>query len=88
MLLILTSIDKVYINFNTDKKLGLDVVDIDDLKYFIKANEFASGSMLPKIEACMSFVKDSDKRVAIISSLDNAHDAIKQKSGTIIKRRV
>lgn len=88
MLLILTSIDKVYINFNTDKKLGLDIVDIDDLKYFIKANEFASGSMLPKIEACMSFVKDSDKRVAIISSLDNAHDAIKQKSGTIIKRRV
>ena len=62
-------------------------VDIDDLKYFIKSKEFASGSMLPKIEACMSFVENDDKKVAIISSLENAHDAILGKSGTIIKRR-
>ena len=41
----------------------------------------------PSVEV-LDAIKDSDKRVAIISSLDNAHDAIKQKSGTIIKRRV
>ena len=86
-LLVLTSIDKVYINFNTKNQKGLDEVDIDDLKYFIKSKEFASGSMLPKIEACMSFVENDDKKVAIISSLENAHDAILGKSGTIIKRR-
>ncbi len=86
-LLILTSIDKVYINFNTESQKGLDEVDINDLKYFIKSKQFAKGSMLPKIEACMSFVEDDDKKLAIISSLENARDALLGKSGTIIKRR-
>lgn len=86
-LLILTSIDKVYINYNTDKEVGLDKVDINELKSYINNNEFAKGSMLPKIEACMSFVKDSDDKIAIISSLENAHDAINGNAGTIIKRR-
>lgn len=88
MLLILTSIDKVYINFNTDKQRGLDTVTIDELNNYISNKEFASGSMLPKIEACMSFVQDSDDKIAIISSLDNAEEAINLKSGTIIKRRI
>ena len=86
-LLILTSIDKVYLNYNTDKEVGLDEVDINELESYIDNNEFAKGSMLPKIEACMSFVKDSDDKVAIISSLENAHDAINGNAGTIIKRR-
>ena len=88
MLLILTSIDKVYINFNTDKQRGLDTVSLEELNNYISNNEFASGSMLPKIEACMSFVQDSDDKIAIISSLDNAEEAINLKSGTIIKRRI
>ncbi len=87
MLLILTSIDKVYINFNTENQTGLDDVDINDLKYFINSKEFASGSMLPKIEACMSFVENDDKKLAIISSLENAVDAINGKKGTTIRRR-
>ena len=88
MLLILTSIDKVYINFNTDRQRGLDTVSLEELNNYISNNEFASGSMLPKIEACMSFVQDSDDKIAIISSLDNAEEAINLKSGTIIKRRI
>ena len=87
MLLILTSIDKVYINFNTENQTGLDDVDINDLKYFIKSKEFKPGSMLPKIEACMSFVENEDKKIAVISSLENALDAIKGKNGTTIRRR-
>ena len=43
--------------------------------------------MLPKVEACIDFVKDSDTNTAIISSLEKASEAIKGKSGTIIKRR-
>ena len=43
--------------------------------------------MLPKIEACISFVENSDNKKAIISSLDKASDAINGKNGTIIKRR-
>ena len=52
----------------------------------MKSGEFAKGSMLPKIEACIDFVKTSDYKKAIIGSLENASAAIKRKSGTIIKR--
>ena len=52
-----------------------------------KEKEFAEGSMLPKVEACIDFVKTSDRKRAIIGSLEKASDALKGKNGTIIKRR-
>ena len=52
----------------------------------IEENQFAKGSMLPKIEACIEFVKDNNK-MAIISSLEKASDAINNKNGTVITRR-
>ena len=87
MLLILTAIPKVCLNFNQENELPLNEMTVAEAKQYIKRNEFAPGSMLPKIEACMSFVSNDDDKVAIISSLENAHDALCGKSGTIIKRR-
>ena len=87
ILLILTAIDKVYLNYNTDKQIGLSNLRVEDVKKYIASNQFAKGSMLPKIEACMSFVDDDDKKYAIISSLENAQMSLKGKSGTRIKRR-
>ena len=87
MLLILTAVDKVCLNYNTDKQVELDTINIDEAKKYIDENQFAKGSMLPKVEASMSFVEDSDDRKAIISSLEKANLAIKGKTGTIIKRR-
>ena len=87
MLLILTAVDKVCLNYNTDKQVELDTINIDEAKKYIDENQFAKGSMLPKIEACISFVENSDNKKAIISSLDKASDAINGKNGTIIKRR-
>ena len=52
----------------------------------MKAGEFAKGSMLPKIEACIDFVESSNHKKAIIGSLENASAAIKRKNGTVIKR--
>ena len=86
-LMILTAVDKVSLNYNTDKQVDLDSITIDEAKKYISENQFAKGSMLPKVEACMSFVEDSNDRRAIISSLEKASLAIKGKSGTIIKRR-
>ena len=86
-LMILTAVDKVSLNYNTDKQVDLDSITIDEAKKYISENQFAKGSMLPKVEACMSFVEDSDDRRAIISSLEKASLAIKGKTGTIIKRR-
>ena len=86
-LMILTAVDKVSLNYNTKKQVDLDTMTVSEAKKYISENQFAKGSMLPKVEACISFVLDSDDRKAIICSLDKANLAIKGKTGTIIKRR-
>ena len=68
-LLILTSIDKVYLNYNTSNQIALDTLTIEEGEDYINKGHFAKGSMLPKVEACIDFVKDSDTKTAIISSL-------------------
>ena len=83
-LLILTAVDKVSIHFNTPDQIDLDELSVDDALKYISAGEFAKGSMLPKIEACLDFVKGTN-HVAIISSLEKAADAVLGKTGTIIK---
>lgn len=82
-LLILTSIDKVYLNFGTDKEKCISKMTVDEAKNYIKTNEFAKGSMLPKVEACIEFVENSQKE-AIISSLENAGIAFEDNIGTKI----
>ena len=86
ILLILTTVDKVCLNYNTDHVRELDSLTIDEAYKYIEENQFAKGSMLPKIEACIEFVKDNNK-MAIISSLEKASDAINNKNGTVITRR-
>ena len=53
ILLILTAVDKVCLNYNTDHVRELDSLTIDEAYKYIEENQFAKGSMLPKIEACM-----------------------------------
>ena len=86
ILLILTAVDKVCLNYNTDHVRELDSLTIDEAYKYIEENQFAKGSMLPKIEACIEFVKDNNK-MAIMSSLEKARDAINNKNGTVITRR-
>lgn len=86
-LLILTAVEKVYLNYNTANQLALDTITVPEAETYIKEGHFAKGSMLPKIEACIDFVKDSDNRRAIISSLEKASEAIQGDTGTVIKRR-
>ena len=86
-LLILTAVDKVSIHYNTDFQIDLDVLSVNDALKYISKNEFAKGSMLPKIEACIDFVKDT-KNIAIISSLEKANEALKGEAGTIIKEEI
>ena len=86
-LLILTSIDKVYLNYNTSNQIALDTLTIEEGEDYINKGHFAKGSMLPKVEACIDFVKDSDTKTAIISSLEKASEALNGLTGTVIKRR-
>ena len=83
ILLILTAIDKVYLNFNTPEQKALDILTTTDARKYIQNDEFAKGSMLPKIEACIRFV-NSSKKLAIITSLDEAAEALSSNVGTKI----
>ena len=84
ILLILTAVDKVCINYNTDRQEELDSLSVSEAQKYINENQFAKGSMLPKIEACIDFVKGNPKKKAIIGSLEKASAAMNGNSGTII----
>ena len=69
MLVILTAVDKVCINFNKPDQKELDSLNIEEIKVYIEEGHFAKGSMLPKIEACMEYVLHNKEGQAIITSL-------------------
>lgn len=87
ILLILTTVEKVSIHFNTVNEIKLDELTLEDAKRYIGDNEFAKGSMLPKIEACMNFVQTKKDGKAIITSLEKAYEAMNGNSGTLVKER-
>jgi len=85
VLLILTAVDQVYINYNESDEEKLRKMTIKEAKEYIKEKEFSEGSMLPKVEACIDFASKSSG-YAIITSLKKAKSAINGKSGTIISK--
>lgn len=85
MLVILTAVDKVCINYNKPDQVELSELTLDDAEKYIKEGQFAKGSMLPKVEACMDFVRKSNGAKALITSLEKAAIALKGQTGTIIK---
>ena len=85
MLMILTAVDKVKINFNTPDERSLDSMTLADVARYTDEGQFAAGSMLPKVQAAARFVRGGKKREAIIAALDDAGDAIRGKAGTVIK---
>lgn len=86
MLVILTAVDKVCINFNKQNQKELDNISLEEAKIYIEEGHFAKGSMLPKVEACMDFVEESNSVKALITSLDRAKEALYGKTGTIISK--
>ena len=84
MLIILTAVDKVKINFNKENELSLHEVTTYELDKYIEEGHFLKGSMLPKIEASKAFVNGKNGRIAIIAALEEAGEAIKGNAGTKI----
>lgn len=84
VLLILTAVPNVSINFNKPNQEVLKELTVEQAKKYIKEGQFAKGSMLPKIEACISFLEKNTNSEAIIASLEQASEAVKKESGTII----
>ena len=87
MLVILTAVEKVAINFGKPDQRGLDELTPEEARKYIAEGQFAPGSMLPKVESCMEFVKNNDHGgTALITSLARAADALEGKTGTVITR--
>ena len=84
-LVILTAVDNVYINYRKDNEKKLEKVSTSELENYLNEGHFAKGSMYPKVQACLNFVKSGKNKTAIIASLDNTKEAFKEKAGTIIK---
>ena len=84
-LIILTGVDYVYINYGKENQKKLEDVTLTELKEYINQNQFAAGSMLPKVEAVVNFLENSPNGQAIITSLDNIANLKDELTGTVVK---
>ncbi len=84
ILLFLTGVNKVALNFGTDKELPLDSLSVADAKKYMEDGQFPITSMLPKVEASVDFVTKKEGRKAIIGHLNNARQCITGLNGTMI----
>jgi len=83
LLLILTAVDMVYLNFDSTDPEPLSTLNIEDAERYLSEGQFPRGSMRPKIEAALNFLKQGGREV-IISSIQNALDAVQGNAGTRI----
>lgn len=84
ILMILTEVEKVSLNFNTPQQQELSSLNLADAARYCEEGHFAAGSMLPKIQAAMKFVRANPSKHAVITSLDKAIEALNGQSGTVI----
>lgn len=84
ILLILTAVENVAVNYNKPDQMNLKSITAAKAEEYISKGHFAPGSMLPKVEAAVKFVKSSPNKKAVIASLYNAINALEGNSGTII----
>lgn len=84
MLIIITSVPNVYTAFGTSEQRSIREMDTAKAKEYIEKKEFGEGTMLPKIEAAISFLEANPEGRVIITSLGCVSDAVKGKAGTLI----
>lgn len=84
MLVILTAVNKVKINFNRPDQRDLEDISVAELRSYLDKGHFLKGSMLPKVEAAIAFVEHNPQGIAIIASLEEAALAVLGKTGTLV----
>ena len=86
LLVILTAVEKVAINFGKPDQRGLDALTPAEAREYIAQGQFAPGSMLPKVEAAVQFAESKPGRAALITLLEKARDGIEGRTGTRISQ--
>ena len=84
ILVILTAVEKVAINFGKPNQENLSELTPELARQYIAEGQFAPGSMLPKVEAAVSFAESKPGRKALITLLEKAKDGIAGNTGTVI----
>jgi carbamate kinase len=82
-LIILTGVDQVCLNFGKENEKKLEKISLSEAKQYLESGEFPKGSMGPKIEAAIKFVKESGKE-CLITSMERLSEALEGKTGTVI----
>ncbi|ALA97126.1 carbamate kinase [Spiroplasma kunkelii CR2-3x] len=85
-LMILTAVEKVAINYGKPNQQSLDVLTLTAAEKYITENQFAPGSMLPKVQAAMKFASSGSQKIAIIAELAQVKAALAGKAGTKISK--
>ena len=86
MLVILTSVDKVCLNFGKEDETKLDTLSVADAKKYLAEGQFEEGTMAPKIEAAIDFIGESAIRSVLITKLNKDDAEISGGMGTLIKK--
>lgn len=86
VLIILTAVEKVAINFGKPEEKWLDSLTPEQAKVYMEEGHFAPGSMLPKVQAAVKFAQSKDGRTALITLLEKAKEGILGATGTRIQR--
>ncbi len=82
ILMILTDVENVYLNYGQENEKKLDIVKVAELEAYVKEGHFSSGSMLPKVLAAIEFAKGGKE--SYICSLNKANETLEGRSGTKI----
>lgn len=86
MLVILTSVDKVCLNYGKEDEVKLDTLSLADAKKYLAAGEFGEGTMAPKIEAAIDFIGESAIRSVLVTKLNKEAGESTGGMGTLIKK--
>ncbi len=84
LLIILTAVEKVALDFGTPQQRWLDRLSVDEARRYIGEGHFAKGSMLPKVEAAVEFAASRPGRTTLITLLSRAREGIEGRTGTVI----
>lgn len=86
MLVILTSVDKVCLNYGKEEEIKLDTLSLAEAKKYLEEGQFEAGTMAPKIEAAIDFIGESAIRSVLITKLNKDAAEITGGMGTLIKK--
>lgn len=86
MLVILTGVEKVCLNYGTESARPLDAMTVEEAVRYMAEGQFEAGTMLPKIEAAVSFIGNSAVRSALITRLDLTREGLAGTTGTTIHK--